>query len=111
MRLKQLLQNIREPPADSAVGYMSQAGGKSMRSMPFAGVGPIRVVYYTILLSHLVLAIVMVPFVVITTSRALRKRFDRHARIARFTFPIWLYVSITGVVVYLMLRSSYVPLA
>ena len=72
-------------------------------SMPFPGVGPVRVVYYTILLSHLVLAIVLVPLVAVTLTRALRRRFDRHARIARLTLPIWLYVSTTGVVIYAML--------
>jgi uncharacterized membrane protein YozB (DUF420 family) len=72
-------------------------------SVPFRGVGPIRVVYFTILLSHTVLAIVTVPLVALTLTRALRRRFDRHARIARLTFPIWLYVAITGVVIYGML--------
>ncbi len=72
-------------------------------SMPFRGTGPMRVVYFTILLSHLALAIVLVPLVVVTLTRALRRRFDRHARIARLTFPIWLYVSTTGVVIYGML--------
>jgi uncharacterized membrane protein YozB (DUF420 family) len=71
--------------------------------MPFRGTGPMRVVYFTILLSHLALAIVLVPLVVLTLTRALRRRFDRHARIARVTFPIWLYVSTTGVVIYGML--------
>jgi uncharacterized membrane protein YozB (DUF420 family) len=72
-------------------------------SMPFRGTGPLRVVYFTILLSHLTLAIVLVPLVAVTLTRALRRRFDRHSRIARVTFPIWLYVSTTGVVIYWML--------
>ena len=73
-------------------------------SVPFRGVGPVRLVYFTILLSHTVLATFgVVPLVTVTFWNALRKRFDRHARIARLTFPIWLYVSVTGVVIYFML--------
>jgi protein SCO1/2/putative membrane protein len=73
-------------------------------SVPFRGTGPIRVAYFTVLLSHTLLATFgVVPLVALTFTRALRKQFDRHARIARVTFSIWLYVSITGVVIYLML--------
>lgn len=72
-------------------------------SMPFRGTGPIRVAYFTILISHLVLAIAIVPLIARTLDLALRRRFDRHARLARVTFPIWLYVSITGIVIYVML--------
>jgi uncharacterized membrane protein YozB (DUF420 family) len=72
-------------------------------SVPFKGQGGVRVVYFTILLTHTILAVVIVPLALITLIRALRERFDAHRRIARWTFPIWLYVSITGVVVYWML--------
>jgi len=72
-------------------------------SVPFGGQGWIRGVYFTVLISHTVLAIAIVPLVLITLYRALSARFDRHKRIARWTFPIWLYVSITGVIVYVML--------
>ena len=72
-------------------------------SKPFPGHGPIRAVYFTILLTHVVLAAAVVPLVLITLTRGLRGRFDRHVAIARWTFPIWLYVSVTGVIVYLML--------
>ncbi|MBI2532517.1 MAG: DUF420 domain-containing protein [Deltaproteobacteria bacterium] len=72
-------------------------------SVPFKGVGAVRVVYFVILISHTILAATVVPLAMITLSRALRERFDGHRRIARWTFPIWLYVSITGVVVYAML--------
>lgn len=78
--------------------YHANAG-----SRPFTGVGPIRIVYFTILLTHVVLAATIVPLALVTLSRGLRARYDRHARIARWTLPIWLYVSVTGVVVYLML--------
>jgi uncharacterized membrane protein YozB (DUF420 family) len=72
-------------------------------SVPFKGAGTIRVVYFAILISHTILAATVVPLALITLSRALRERFDAHRRIARWTFPIWLYVSVTGVVVYAML--------
>jgi uncharacterized membrane protein YozB (DUF420 family) len=72
-------------------------------SRPFTGQGPIRVVYFTILLTHVVLAAAVPPLAIITLSRGLRARFDRHVAIARWTFPIWMYVSVTGVIVYLML--------
>ena len=73
-------------------------------SVRFQGVGPIRLVYYTILLSHTLLATFgVVPLVAITLWRAYRKQFDRHVKIARVTFPIWMYVSVTGVVIYVLL--------
>jgi len=72
-------------------------------SMPFKGQGWIRAVYFTILLSHTILAAAVVPLALVTLSRALKNRFPAHKRIARWTFPVWLYVSVTGVVVYVML--------
>lgn len=72
-------------------------------SVPFKGQGWIRAVYFTILLTHTILAAAIVPLVLITLIRALRERYDAHRRIARWTFPIWLYVSVTGVAVYWML--------
>ncbi len=82
----------------SYLTYHFQAG-----SVKFQGTGGIRTVYFTILLTHTVLA-AAVPFLaVITLVRALRERFDRHRAIARWTLPIWLYVSVTGVAVYWML--------
>ncbi|MCL4704107.1 DUF420 domain-containing protein [bacterium] len=73
-------------------------------SRPFQGQGWIRPVYFAILLSHTVLAVVNVPIVIVTLIRAFQEKFDQHARLAsRFTFPLWLYVSVTGVIVYVML--------
>lgn len=72
-------------------------------SVGFKGQGWIRPVYFSILITHTLLAAAIVPLVLVTLIRALRERFDAHRRIARWTFPIWLYVSITGVVIYLML--------
>ncbi len=72
-------------------------------SVPFQKQGLIRTVYLTILFTHIVLAIAIVPLVLVTVSRALAARFDKHRRIARWTLPLWLYVSVTGVVIYVML--------
>ncbi|MEY4483228.1 MAG: hypothetical protein RL693_680, partial [Verrucomicrobiota bacterium] len=74
----------------------------------FRGTGPIRVVYLTMLFTHVVLAVANLPMIILTVIPALRSRFDRHKRIARWTLPIWLYVSITGVLVYLMCYHWYV---
>jgi uncharacterized membrane protein YozB (DUF420 family) len=78
--------------------YHARAG-----SRPFTGHGPARAVYFTILISHVVLATAVLPLALVTLFRALKGNFPAHARIARWTLPIWLYVSVTGVVVYLML--------
>jgi uncharacterized membrane protein YozB (DUF420 family) len=86
----------------SYVIYHANAG-----SRPFAGTGPIRVVYFAILLTHVALAATILPLSVVTVARALGGRFDRHVRIARWTLPLWLYVSVTGVVIYLMLYQLY----
>jgi uncharacterized membrane protein YozB (DUF420 family) len=75
----------------------------------FQGQGWIRPVYLVLLGTHTVLAIVIVPMVLITLSRALAEKFDRHRRIARWTLPIWLYVSVTGVIVYWLLYHTYAP--
>ncbi len=72
-------------------------------SRPFQGVGPIRVVYFTILISHIILAAAVVPLALVTLFRGLKRDDARHRRIAKITWPIWMYVSVTGVVVYLML--------
>lgn len=78
--------------------YHAQVG-----SVKFPGTGVARTVYLTILATHTVLAAAIVPLVIVTLVRALRERFDQHRKIARLTLPIWLYVSVTGVVVYWML--------
>jgi uncharacterized membrane protein YozB (DUF420 family) len=77
-------------------------------SVHFQGQGWSRPVYFSILISHTILAAVIVPLIIITLSRALRERFDRHRVIARWTYPLWLYVSVTGVVIYLMLYKIFV---
>ena len=73
----------------------------------FKGEGWIRPVYFTILISHTILAVVIVPLVLITLHRAIKERFELHKQIARWTWPIWMYVSVTGVVIYLLLYHLY----
>jgi uncharacterized membrane protein YozB (DUF420 family) len=82
----------------SYVIYHAQVGSK-----PFPGTGPIRVVYYAILIPHVILAAVVLPLAIVTLRRGLRRDDVRHRRIARVTLPLWLFVSVTGVIVYVML--------
>ena len=82
----------------SYLTYHAQVG-----SVRFTKQGPIRLVYFSILLTHTVLAAVIVPMVIVTLRRGLAAKYDRHRRIARWTLPVWLYVSVTGVIVYVML--------
>lgn len=77
-------------------------------STPFGGEGIIRYVYFFLLISHIILSIIIIPLVLITYVRALAQRFDAHKKIAKITFPIWLYVAVTGVIVYLMIAPYYV---
>ncbi len=76
-------------------------------SVRFQGQGWIRPAYFTLLFTHVVLAAVILPMAVITLSRAFAARFDRHKQIARWTLPLWLYVSVTGVIVYILLYHLY----
>lgn len=77
-------------------------------STKFGGEGTIRYVYFFILFTHIILSIAIIPMVLITYVRALGQNFDKHKKIAKITFPIWLYVAVTGVVVYLMISPYYV---
>lgn len=76
-------------------------------STPFGGEGIIRYVYFFILISHIILSIIVIPFVLLTYVRAITKDFERHKKLARIAFPIWLYVAITGVLVYIMIAPYY----
>ena len=78
-------------------------------SIPFRGTGWTRPVYFTLLISHTILAATVVPLALITAARAARGRFDRHVSIARYTLPIWMYVSVTGVVIYVVLYGPARP--
>ena len=77
-------------------------------STAFGGEGAIRYLYYFILISHILLSIAIIPLVLLTYARAYLKQFERHKKLARITFPVWLYVAVTGVVVYLMISPYYV---
>ena len=88
----------------SYLTYHAQVG-----SVRFTGQGPVRPIYFTILISHTFLAVIVLPMVLRTLYLGLKRLDDRHRRIARWTFPIWLYVSVTGVVVYMMLYRLYPP--
>lgn len=76
-------------------------------STVYGGLGPMRYVYYFVLISHILLSVIITPLVLFTFSRALGGNFERHRALAKFTFPIWLYVAITGVLVYLMISPYY----
>jgi uncharacterized membrane protein YozB (DUF420 family) len=75
--------------------------------VPFRGVGAIRVVYFVVLIPHVILAATILPLALLTAARGLRGDYGRHVRVARWTLPLWLYVSVTGVIVYLMLYHLY----
>lgn len=77
-------------------------------STKFGGEGAVKYIYLFILLSHILLSIAIIPLVLVTYVKALAQRFDKHKRIAKITFPIWLYVAVTGVIVYLMISPYYV---
>lgn len=77
-------------------------------STSYGGEGFIRYVYFFILITHIALSIIIIPLVLFTYVRALAERFDKHKKLARITYPIWLYVAITGVIVYLMISPYYV---
>ena len=84
----------------SYVTYHAQVGSK-----PYPGTGLARTLYFSILIPHVVLAAAVVPLAILTLTRGLKRQDDRHRRIARWTMPIWLFVSVTGVIVYLMLYA------
>ncbi|MES2448016.1 MAG: DUF420 domain-containing protein [Bacteroidota bacterium] len=76
-------------------------------STKFGGEGAIKYIYYFILITHILLSIIIIPFVLVTYVRALAERFDKHKKLAKITFPMWLYVAVTGVIVYLMISPYY----
>lgn len=90
-------------------GYLVYHARVGEKSTHFAAGGPVAAIYFTMLISHILLAFTTLPLVVLTLIPALRRRWDKHRRIARWTMPIWLYVSVTGVLVYLMLYRWYPP--
>ena len=91
------------------VGYIVYHAHVGEKSTHFAAGGLVAMIYFPMLISHVVLAFVTLPLVIMTLIPVFRRRWDRHRRIARWTMPIWLYVSVTGVLVYLMLYKWFPP--
>ncbi len=106
-------RKIHERLMKTAIGFsvlfllMYIAYHMTSDSTPYGGEGAIKYIYYFILLTHILLSIIVIPFVLITYIRAISGQFYKHRKIARLTYPIWLYVAITGVIVYFMISPYY----
>ena len=107
---RKLHENLMKVAIACSVAFLGMYVAYHMTSdsTKFGGEGFVRYVYFFLLISHILLSIAVIPLVLITYVRALAERFDRHKKIARITFPIWLYVAVTGVIVYLMISPYYV---
>jgi putative membrane protein len=107
---RKLHENLMKTAVGCSIAFLGMYVAYHMTSdsTKFGGEGTIKYVYYFILATHIILSIVIIPLVLITYVRALAQIFDKHKKIAKITFPIWLYVAITGVVVYLMISPYYV---
>ena len=92
------------------VSYLTYHYARGGQATLFSGQGIVRPIYFTILVTHILLAFVILPLVVVTLVPVFRRRWDKHRRMGRWTMPIWLYVSVTGVIVYLMLYQWFPPL-
>lgn len=90
-------------------GYLVYHAHVGEKSTHFSAGGAVAVIYFTMLITHILLAFVTLPLVIVTLVPVFQRRWDRHRRVARWTMPIWLYVSVTGVLVYLMLYKWYPP--
>jgi putative membrane protein len=104
-----LHENLMKVAIGCSVAFLAMYVAYHMTadSTKFGGEGIIKTIYFIILISHIVLSIAIIPMVLITYVRALAQRFDKHKKLAKITFPIWLYVAVTGVVVYLMISPYY----
>jgi putative membrane protein len=107
---RKLHENLMKTAIACSVAFLGMYVAYHMTSdsTKFGGEGIIKYVYYFILITHIILSVVIIPLVLITYVRALGQVFDKHKKIAKITFPIWLYVAVTGVVVYLMISPYYV---
>ncbi len=107
---RKLHENLMKLAIALSVAFLAMyvAYHMTSESTKFGGEGVIRYVYYFILITHILLSIIVIPFVLITYVRAITNNFERHKKIAKITFPIWLYVAVTGVIVYLMISPYYV---
>lgn len=106
---RQLHENLMKTAIACSVAFLGMYVAYHMTadSTKFGGEGAIKYIYYFILLTHIVLSVIIIPFVLITYVRALAERFDKHKKLARITYPMWLYVAVTGVIVYLMISPYY----
>lgn len=104
-----LHENLMKVAIACSVAFLAMYVAYHMTSdsTKFGGEGAIRYIYYFILVTHILLSVIIIPFVLITYVRALAERFDKHKKIAKITFPMWLYVAVTGVIVYLMISPYY----
>lgn len=107
---RKLHENLMKTAIACSVAFLGMYVAYHMTadSTKFGGEGLIKYLYFFILFTHIILSIAIIPMVLITYVRALANRFDKHKKLARITFPIWLYVAITGVIVYLMISPYYV---
>lgn len=107
---RKLHENLMKTAIAFSVAFLGMYVAYHMTadSTTFGGEGIIRPIYFFILISHILLSIIIIPFVLVTYVRALAQRFDKHKKLARITFPLWLYVAVTGVIVYLMISPYYV---
>ena len=106
---RKLHENLMKVAIGCSVAFLGMYVAYHMTSdsTKFGGEGMIKYVYFFILISHILLSVIIIPLVLITYVKALAQRFDKHKKIAKITFPIWLYVAVTGVVVYLMISPYY----
>ncbi|ALM48769.1 hypothetical protein AMR72_07605 [Flavobacterium psychrophilum] len=106
---QQLHENLMKFAISLSVAFlvMYVAYHMTSESTKFGGEGAIKYVYYFILITHIALSVIIIPFVLFTYVRALSKSFVRHKKLARITYPMWLYVAVTGVIVYLMISPYY----
>ena len=107
---RKLHENLMKAAIGCSIAFLGMYVAYHMTSdsTKFGGEGVIKYVYYFILVTHIVLSVIIIPMVLVTYVRALAQVFDKHKRLARITFPIWLYVAVTGVVVYSMISPYYV---
>lgn len=107
---RKLHENLMKTAIALSVAFLAMYVAYHMTSIEtkFGGTGIIRPIYFFILITHISLSIIIIPLVLVTYVRALSQRFDKHKKIAKITFPIWLYVAVTGVIVYLMISPYYV---
>lgn len=107
---RRLHENLMKAAIGCSIAFLGMYVAYHMTSdaTPFGGTGAVKFIYFFILITHITLSVAVIPLVLITYVRALSERFDRHKKMAKIAFPIWIYVAVTGVIVYLMISPYYV---